>query len=119
MYQTLSKFFSDNPLLNILFLVLALAGIVMSLVFYYKSKKEKLPTYSKRTFSVIQHQVIKSNNLDVKYNGSVVKNLSMSKFAFWNAGRETILGVDISKQDPLIIKSNDNVIIYGFEILVQ
>lgn len=116
MLQNLSQIFNDNPWLNILFLFLAIFSIILSLIFYFKSKKEKRPTYSKKTSNVIQRTVIKSNKLEVKYNGSSIENLSMTEFAFWNSGRETIRGIDIAPSDPLIIKSTAPIILYDFEV---
>jgi len=119
MLQNISQFFSNNPLLNIIFLLLALFSIVLTLIFYFKAKREKLPAYSKKTTRVIQNTVIKSNQLEVKYNGSLVENLSIMEFAFWNAGRETIRGSDIAVHDPLIIKSKNKIIIYDVQILIH
>jgi hypothetical protein len=41
------------------------------------------------------------------YGGQPVKNLTVTKLLFWNAGRETITGADVARADPLGIHVSD------------
>jgi hypothetical protein len=49
------------------------------------------------------------------YSKQKIKNLTVTKFAFWNAGKETINNTDIAKSQPLKIIIDNNHEILDFE----
>lgn len=106
-------------LLNFIFLLLAIASIIVSIYFYFKSKKVKAPVYSKKTFSLVQPSLASLKNIEIKYNNSLVSRLSLTQFAFWNTGKEPIRSADIAPQDPIIIRSTNDTIIYEVEVVSQ
>jgi hypothetical protein len=114
--QSIIRFFNGDPWLNFLFFLLALAGIALAIIFYYKSQKEKKLVFSTQTFSLVRESLATIKNVEIKYNGSMVRNLSLTKFAVWNSGKEPIKNSDIASTDPLIILSSQKSIIYDYEI---
>jgi hypothetical protein len=92
---------------------------VLAIYFYYQSKREKILVYSKQTFNLVKSSLSKIENIEIKYNDSVVKNLSLTKFAIWNAGKDPIKRVDIASTDPLIVFANNDIIIYDYKISNQ
>jgi hypothetical protein len=117
--HSLQKFFENNLWLNIIFLVLAILSIVLAFYFYFKSKKEKRPVFHSKTISLFDASPIIANKLEIKYNGSVVNNLLLTRIAFWNAGRESIRSEDIAPNSPFLITAPDDIIIYDFEVVDQ
>ena len=113
------KLFDNNPWLNVLFLILSIVSIALAYFFYYKSIKEKKPVYNWKTYPLFQPNPIVGNKIEIKYNGNQIDNLSLTKFAFWNAGRESIRYEDIAPNDPFLIIVDKGVNILDFQIVEQ
>ena len=105
--------------LNILFLFLAITSILLAIYFYVKSKREKKPVYSLKTSQLINNNLSSIDKLEITYDGNRLENLSLTKFAFWNAGKETIKEEDIVKFDPIKISVSENLTIYDYKIEIQ
>jgi hypothetical protein len=108
-------FFLSNWV-NIISITVGIVGMILAVVFYNKQKKEKRPVYSLRTFYVAGKVTESPNKLEIRYDDKIIDVLCLTKFAFWNAGRETIRREDISVNEPLIIKSAENVKIFDVEL---
>ncbi|MCD4664560.1 MAG: hypothetical protein K8R68_04750 [Bacteroidales bacterium] len=111
--------FINNPFFTLISLTLAVVGIILSIYFFKKGKREKKPCYAVAYFNLISKYVKEFSELDINYKGKPVDNLTISKFAFWNAGKETIRKKDLINDNPLRIKMKDDFIIYGFEKLFE
>lgn len=111
--ETFKNYILDN--------YLAIIGIVISTFFatyyYFKSKKVKCPTYTLTSFPLLNSEIKKIDNLEVKYFGETVQNLTATKFAFWNAGNDTINKSDIPENSPLRIKAKEGITIYSVEVI--
>ncbi len=105
--------------LNVVSLIIAIIGIILSVYFYLKSKKTKKPYYSSRSLRLIGKEVNSIDGLKVFYDDKQLSALTITKFAFWNAGRETISFSDLSEKDILRIQSKDNIEILSCDVLTQ
>ena len=103
---------ASNPWLTVLSSIIAILGFIMAIIFYIKNKKSKSPYYTICSNNIIKDLVSKFDALEMRYSGKLIKNLTVSKIAFWNAGGETIDNDDIVKADPIVIRIKN-----GFEIL--
>lgn len=117
--QTIFDFFNNNPVLNIVSLLLAIFGIVFTTYFYYKSKKSRIPIYIIRTINLVRENIKKIDTVEILYSGEKINNLSISKIAFWNAGKETISSDNISLSNPIKVVISDGFEILDTEILFQ
>ena len=72
--------------------------------------------FSKKTFPLIKDNLADLKNFEIKYNGKNVETLSLTMFAFWNSGIESIRKEDLATNDPLRIVASENTIIYDVEI---
>lgn len=111
-----------NPTLdipNIIGLIIGIVGILLSVYFYRKSKKTKEPTYRKRSTTLIRSAVSGIDSLEVYYDKHKLTALTITKFAFWNSGRETISGDDVSSVDPLRLEIQDGYEILSCDTIVQ
>jgi hypothetical protein len=68
--------FIENNIFNIISLVIGLIGIVLAIIFYYKSKKTKLPVYTLSSFNLFNSEFKKNENIEIKYLGKTIKNLT-------------------------------------------
>jgi len=115
--EKLQLFLYQNPWLNLLFLILALASIITSLVIYLKSKKEKKPYFNKRSFTLIQDQLGAIEDVQILFRGKPVRNLTLTKFALWNGGRDPIYNDDIAPTDQIHIEVTDNADLLSAQIV--
>lgn len=104
-------------LFNILSIITGIIGIILAIVFYFKSRKAKIPLYALKSFNLLNRELLKINDIKIKYKGIELKNLTASKFGFWNGGKDAIYKDDIPINSPLTIKTNKDVLIYGAEII--
>jgi len=102
---------------NLISILIGILGIILAAVFYFKTRKVKRPVYSLMSFKLLSAELKKVENIEIKYLGKEIKNLTASKFAFWNGGRDTIDNSDIPESSKLTIKAKEDVIIYGAEII--
>src|SRR4030042_2419932 len=113
----LAQWLNQNPMLNLVFLLLASISILLSLVLYIKSRKYKRPCFNVRTFQLIEDTVNKIEAVEISYQGERVKNLCLTKFAFWNRGNETVNIHDVASTDPLRIVIDPPAKLLGAELI--
>ena len=99
--QYFTELFNNNPLLNAFSLFLAILGIIFTTYFYFKSKKIRIPIYILRTVNLVRENVQKIDTVNILYAGNKVDNLSITKIAFWNDGKETINNSDVAQNNPI------------------
>lgn len=89
-------------------LILAVIGIYATI----KSKKDKKPSYALWGFNLVKNFKYNIESLEMLHKGEKIENLTVTKLAFWNAGRETINNQDIVTIDPprIIIKDEGEIL---------
>ena len=109
---------ATNNWFNILGVVIPLA---ISYIWYRWQKREKSPRFAQRSVNLIANATTAYPNLQVHYkgHGQDLDNLSVAIFAFWNAGRETIRGADITSADPLVIRPREGVTLLGASLIAS
>src|SRR5690606_19938758 len=118
-FTTLINFFEANPYLNLVSLFIAVFGIILSIYFYKRSLKIKKPTFLVRTINLVKQNVNKIDSVEILYKGDKIQNLSISKIALWNDGKDTINSNDIAQNSPLLIYIDDEYQILDAEIIFQ
>lgn len=78
-------------------------SILISIILYLKSRRDKRPYFNVRTFKLITDNVKKIEAIEIQFNGKRVQNLSLTHFALWNRGKDTINRQDVAPKDPLKI----------------
>jgi predicted ATP-dependent endonuclease of OLD family len=99
--------------LSILAFILGLFGISYT----FLHKKEKVPCYDIISNNIIRDFVSIFKLLEIKYSNQEIKNFTITKIAFWNKGRETIVKEDIVTLDPISIHIKDGYNILDKEII--
>ncbi len=117
--QQTQQILENVPLFNLISLLLAIMGIVLAYYFYYKSIKYRAPVYAVRSINIIEDNISRINDLEIKYAGSNVKNLSIARVAFWNFGKETISSEDIASLDPIKIVGSGSTNFLNVEIIYE
>jgi len=94
----------DLSLTNIIFLFFTLLGIILSILFYIKGKKEKVPVYDIEIIKIIDESFANIKGLSIYYDKIAVGKLSRILVAFFNQGRELLESKDIPTFDPIRIE---------------
>lgn len=117
--EKMLEFINHNPWLNVLFILLTFTSIFLSFWFYFKSKKSKRPNYTLRTFNLIKEKINKIDSVEIQYHNSKIDNLSITKIALWNNGKETISSSDVAQNDPFLINITEGFTILDCDILFE
>lgn len=115
--ENIYSFFNGNPWLNIIFFALAIISIILAVIFYYKAIKSKKPIYDIETNRLVNNDLSGLKKIEIKYNNTIISNLSVTKIALWNSGKDSIRRNDIASSDPILVCTKDNIILYDFEIV--
>lgn len=97
--EDILKYMDGNPWLNLLFLGLALVSIILSVFLYIRSRKEKIPLYNIRHFNLVRGHLRALDRVKISYDNEEVKDLTLTRFALWNKGKDTINNTDIAPAD--------------------
>lgn len=101
-------------------IILALTTIIsffLMIIFYFKSKREKIPYYDIISLNLVQELVSKVDSLEMSYSGELIETLTVTRVAFWNGGRETINNQDIVGSDPPRVRAKEGCRILSAQIL--
>ncbi|WP_159888399.1 hypothetical protein [Paenibacillus puerhi] len=90
-----------NPIVSLLLAISTIAGLVLSVILYFKSKKERKLLYSIENKNLINNENHITDNVRILYNEKDVNNLTISKISIWNAGKETVNKADVAIIDPI------------------
>jgi hypothetical protein len=108
---------ATNPWVTLCGFILTALSFILAIFFYFRGKKEKIPSIAKRTTTLIEGLEAQVKDVTVTFKGRSVPNLSITKIAFWNAGRDAITNSDIPSKDTLRIKAKDGVHILDHSII--
>ena len=113
MYEII-RAISQSSVTVFISLLFGVIGIALAVIFYIISTRKRLPRYAVRSFNFIDEYATSIPKLQVTYDASLVKRLTVTKLAFWNAGSEIIGRNDIAEADPLrVTLSEGNVFLFA------
>lgn len=101
-----------NPWFGISGFIIGVLGVILTIVFYFKTRKVKIPCYAIRSLGVVEDITNKSQLLEMYYAKRKIERLTITRVAFWNAGNETIDKRDIAPADPIrmVLKPGYNIL---------
>jgi hypothetical protein len=108
---------ASNPLVTLGSLVLAILGILLAVIFYIRSQKNKTPCFKEASNTIIEGLHKSLDGLEVHYKGTVQERITVSKVAFWNDGKETIDRSDMVDKDPLRIEAPNTIDILDIQVI--
>lgn len=89
--------------LNLIFFVLAILGVLLSYVFYRRSKKDIQPCYQFASVSLLASGANSVKDLKILHKGIPIDRLSVATVSFWNTGAAVLEASDVAPADPLRI----------------
>jgi hypothetical protein len=117
--KNIMKWLNDNQWLNVIFLLFAILGIIVSIYLYRKGKRRKKPLFSKRSVNVVSDSIQSFGDILVTYLGKPVENLTVTKVAIWNSGNETLNSSDQAPTDKLRIETEEGIQIFKADIIYE
>ena len=107
----------SSPYLTLGSFGLSILGLVLAVIFYSKSKREKIPCFDYSTRVIIDGLTSVLDELDVSFRGVSQRRVTLTKVLFWNEGRETINNSDLVDLNPLRIVLPSNSLILDCQIV--
>lgn len=117
--NNVSEFLNENSYITLIAFICTVASVILAIYFYYKSIKKKKPTYTVRNINIINESIKYLNSIHISFYNYKIDNLSISKIALWNAGKDTINHTDIAKNDKIRIVIDSKYEILDCSILYQ
>ncbi len=97
---------TDNPIIQLVVVICTILGFILLFIFYFRSKKEKRPSYAQESIVLVEGLTTALTGLKVLYNNEPQERITVTRLYFWNAGKETIRSEDISDVSPLHAEIN-------------
>ena len=88
--------------------LIGITGILLSIVFYYRSKRIQEPRFLKSSAVITEEMISKESLIHIMFGDHRLERLTVTKIAFWNTGI-TLKCEDVSKNSPFRVERNDNV----------
>ena len=118
--EWLEKFWaglSSNSWVTAASIALAITGVVLSIVFYRRSRNFPSPRYRIRFNIILEDFASKLEGLRIRYGRVPVRNLVSTHIVFWNGGRATLDSSHVSRAGPVTIKASSDVRVYQAKII--
>ncbi len=95
---------STNPFWGLGGFLVGIIAIIIAVIFFLRSQKARKPTFFIKSYNLLSDFSSKLDKLQILYGNTGIKNLTVSRIAFWNDGAETIEASNIVEADPLRIE---------------
>ena len=108
---------ASNPLVTLGSFALAIFSIVLAIIFYIRSQKNKTPCFEEKSNTIIEGLHKALDGLQVQYKGTVQNRITVTKVAFWNDGKQTIDRADLVEKDPLRIEVTNSIDVLDIQVI--
>lgn len=112
----LLQWINQTPWLNLLFIALSIAGIILSIVLYIRSQQNKLLCYSYVSSVLIGNSLSSTPELLIYYKDEPIESLASTSVIIWNAGRGTIDDIDVAPKDKIAIQFDPEIQVFDIDI---
>ena len=110
---------ATNPWITVGSIFLAIIGIILSVIFYFKSKRTKKLKTKLRSINLLKDSIKKIDGLNIEFLGNPIPNLTITKLALWSNGNESIQKHDVPTSNPLSIIAINNATILEAKIIYE
>ena len=108
----LGYFLLNTPRGILISVILGIALFIIGNLIFYKNRKEKKLRYAINSQNLFQDIANNVELLEIHYKYQPIKNLTVTRIAIWNAGRNTRFKTDINVSNPIMVTIDA-----GYEIL--
>jgi hypothetical protein len=87
---------------DILGVIIGVIGIILAVVFYWRTKETVRPVYAAQGSVLLGASAGGlPSSVEIRYDGMVIPTLYKYRVTFWNDGKRTLNGTDIAPSDPV------------------
>lgn len=97
----------------------AVFGILLSAYLYFRDKEVRSITYAVRSVNLVSNSIEFNEDIEIKYLGAQVKNLSVAKIAIWNSGNKTLKPEDVAQLAPLQLQMLGGFKFFSFDLVTK
>lgn len=108
--------FLQNPWIGFIGTMIGVVGVALSIVFYYKTRHYKKPSYFKGSLRWYDSEGVPDSDLKLLYHDRIVDRFTITQLAFWNAGNESIKGSDFTQSSPLRLQVPTDIEIFEIRL---
>jgi len=108
---------ASTPWVTLGSFALAFFGILLAIIFYFRSQKNKTPCYEEASNTIIEGLHKSLDGLEIHYKGNIQERITVTKVAFWNDGKETIDKSDTVEKDPLRIELPNSIEVLDIQVI--
>lgn len=108
MEQEMLREIANHPFVPILGLVLGVIGSALAVIFYFKSRRIRKLRFDFSSQPLVEGLSEALEGLEVSFRGKRQERITVTRWAFWNAGNDTIRSDDFT-DDVLRIVCRTNV----------
>lgn len=92
-------------------------GAIFTVFTFIKNKRKKTLCYFNNSINIISESFQKVGDVEVYYKSNKIESLTITKFAIWNDGNDTIKSNDQANSDKIHIIGKENTKIYKAELI--
>lgn len=111
--------FASNPWVSLAGTLFGVIGIVISIVFFLRSRKVKRPTYYSRSMRWFDGKQMPHDELTLLFRGRPISRFTITHIAFWNGGNDTFRALDFAKSSPLRLVIPNGVEVFDIRIIAR
>lgn len=111
---------SNIGIFNLVLGVLTILGFWLSYIGYLRARRVELPRYATRSSNIINKSTsFTTSAITVSAGNKPIDTLTITKLAFWNAGKITLDKKNVAKKDPFVIKCAPGTEIIDYEVQLK
>ncbi len=105
--ESIANFFNQNPYMSFISFLVGITGVILTIVTFWIGKKFKRITYTKKTNTIVSLNNVGVDSLRLFYKDEKISDVSITRIAVWNSGKETIEKENIVPRRPLKVCVKD------------
>lgn len=108
----------NNFWINLVFLALAIIGILATTITYFRTQEKRALKYKIKTINLLSRKIRGISDLKILFKEQEITKFSTSLVSVWNQGKKIINKEDLASSEPVEIKSKTKDFqIYMYEIV--
>jgi hypothetical protein len=106
-----------NPWVGFVGTVFGVFGVLISIIFYFRTRQFQQPAYYKSSLRWYDGTNIPHNDIRLTFRGNEISRFTITHLVFWNAGNQAIRESDFAPASPLRLVLPEEAEIFDIRII--
>lgn len=106
-----------NPWVGFIGTVFGVFGVLISIIFYFRTRRFQQPAYYKSSLRWYDGTNIPHNDISLTFRGKEISRFTITHLVFWNAGNQAIRESDFAPASPLRLVLPEEAEIFDIRII--